>query len=369
MNVFAKQREYGVRQAMANLILLSPAFGWQRILQGMMSAVVMHTQALFVLTVFLVLPVQVWAFSMDLPVDCSLTELCVVQNYFDHDPSEKYADYTCGPLSYDTHTGTDIRVSYGDMEQGVPVLAVADGTVRAVRDGQPEGEISLRGKAGIKGREAGNAVVVMHADGFETQYSHLKSRSVAVQPGQQVTTGQRLGLVGLSGSTEFPHLEVSVRHGKQPIDPFTGLISSDGCGGARQSLWSQAALASPVLAYRSSGLLTAGFFTSPPKDTIAMLRRQGWIEGRAGDPPVLVFGAQVFGPKRGDVWTLRLTGPDGAVLAEARSTQERDQAQAMRYIGKKKGVGWTPGRYRGEFRLTRSGGDDVVSVVREIDIQ
>ena len=303
---------------------------------------------------------------MELPLDCSRFELCVVQNYHDHDPSEKYADYTCGPLSYDKHTGTDFRVSYGDMEQGVPVLAVADGTVRAVRDGEPEGEISLRGKTGIKGREAGNAVVVVHAEGFETQYSHLKNGSVAVQPGQQVTAGQRLGLVGLSGSTEFPHLEVSVRHAKQPVDPFTGLVLSDGCGGARQPLWSQAALSSPALAYRPSGLLEAGFYTAPPKDTIAMLRRQGWIEGRAEDPPVLVFGAQVFGPKRGDVWTLRLTAPDGAVLAEAKSTQERDQAQAMRYIGKKRGAGWTPGRYRGEFRLSRQGEEDVVSVVREI---
>jgi hypothetical protein len=241
------------------------------------------------------------------------------------------------------------------MEQGVPVLAAADGTVRAVRDGEPEGEISLRGKAGIKGREAGNAVVVVHADGFETQYSHLKSGSVAVQPGQQVAAGQRLGLVGLSGSTEFPHLEVSVRLAKQPVDPFTGLNSSDGCGSARQPLWSQVALASPVLVYRSSGLLEAGFFVAPPKDTIAMLRHQGWIESRADDPPTLVFGALVFGPKHGDIWTLRLTGPDGAVLAEAQSTQERDQAQAMRYIGKKRGAGWTPGRYRGEFHLTRGG--------------
>ena len=323
----------------------------------------------FLLMAFIVLPTGAWAFSMELPLDCSRSTLCVVQNYSDHDPSEKYADYTCGPLSYDKHTGTDFRVSYGDMEQGVPVLAAADGTVRAVRDGEPEGEISLRGKAGIKGREAGNAVVVTHADGFETQYSHLKSGSVSVQPGQQVKAGQRLGLVGLSGSTEFPHLEVSVRHAKQPVDPFTGLASSDGCKGAREPLWSQAALSSPVLEYQSSGLLEAGFFTAPPKDTIAMLRRQGWIEGRADDPSTLVFGAQVFGPKLGDVWTLRLTGPDGVVLAETKSTQERDQAQAMRYIGKKKGVGWTPGRYRGELRLTRPGGEDVVSVVREIDIQ
>jgi hypothetical protein len=310
---------------------------------------------------------QAFGLSMGLPVDCSRAELCFPQNYFDHDPSSGFTDYVCGSLSYDAHTGTDFRVSYSDMARGVPVLAVADGTVRAVRDGEPEGEISLRGKAGVKGREAGNAVVVVHADGFETQYSHLKSGSVAVHPGQVVTAGQRLGLVGLSGVTEFPHLEISVRRESRPLDPFTG-PAYEGCGQFREPLWSPDALASPVLAYRATGLLEAGFFTTPPQSVISMLRRDGWVEGRAGEAPVLVFGVTVFGPREGDVWDVRLTGPDKEVLAEHSSVQERNQAQAMRYVGKKRGVGWKPGLYRGEFRLAREGEGAVVTVVREIEV-
>ena len=322
---------------------------------------------IFVVAALLFLPLPVFGLTMELPVDCSKAELCFPQNYFDHDSSSGYADYTCGALSYDAHTGTDIRISYTDMERGVPVLAVADGVVRAVRDGESEGEISLRGKGAVTGREAGNAVVLVHAGGFETQYSHLKWGSVAVRPGQMVKAGQRLGLVGLSGVTEFPHLEISVRQQSEPLDPFSGLAFV-GCDGRREPLWSHEALASSILKYQTSGLLEAGFFTESPKSTLAMLRRQNWIEGRAGDPSLLVFGVLVFGPRKGDVWSLRLTDPNGQILAESRTTQERHQAQAMRYAGKKKVTGWQSGFYRGEFRLTRPGEGDVVAVVREIEV-
>lgn len=322
----------------------------------------------FVVAALVFLPVSGLGFSMALPVDCSGADICFPQNYYDHDPSSVYTDYRCGSLSYDGHTGTDIRVSYADMERGVPVLAVADGVVRAVRDGEPEGEISLRGKASVKGREAGNAVVVAHADRFETQYSHLKMGSVAVRPGQVVTAGQRLGLVGLSGVTEFPHLEISLRQESWFMDPFTG-PRFDGCDAKRVPFWNPAALDSSTLAYRASGLLEAGFFTEPPKSSISMLRRHGWIEGQSGDPEVLVFGVMVFGLRRGDVWDVRFTGPSGQVLSRYRATQERNQAQAMRYTGTRRGAGWKPGRYRGEFRLTRAGEGDVVSVVREIEVR
>jgi hypothetical protein len=322
---------------------------------------------LLAVAALVLLPETVLGFFMDLPVDCSEAQTCVVQNYFDHDPSQNYADYVCGALSYNGHQGTDIRVSYADMRRGIPVLAAAEGTVRAVRDSEPEGEISRRGLASVKGREAGNGVVLVHAEGYETQYSHLLKGSVAVSPGQRVRAGQRLGLVGLSGATEFPHLEISVRKQGQALDPFSG-DGAAGCGGMAQPLWSRPALNSPVLRYRASGLLEAGFYSEPPKNSIALLRRHGWIEGQATDLPVLVFGVQVFGPKEGDVWSLRLTGPDSRILAESRTTQQRNQAQAMRYIGKNKEAAWMPGLYRGEFSLTRAG-EHVLSAVREIEIR
>jgi murein DD-endopeptidase MepM/ murein hydrolase activator NlpD len=72
------------------------------------------------------------------------------------------------------------------------------------------------------GREAGNAVVIRHRDGWETQYTHLKRGSVRVAPDDRVTRGQALGAVGLSGCTVFLHAEFSVLRTGRALDPFTG---------------------------------------------------------------------------------------------------------------------------------------------------
>ena len=320
-----------------------------------------------VLAVLIFLPALTWAFSMELPVNCANTDLCMVQNHFDHDASSGLADYTCGSQTFDAYKGTDIRVFHADMNRGVPVLAVADGVVRVVRDGELEGEISLRGKEAVKGREEGNIVIVTHADGFETQYSHLKWSSVIVRSGQQVWAGQILGLLGMSGATEFPHLNIKVRHQGRPVDPFTG-PDFEGCGGRRAPLWSAKALASPVLTYQKSGLLEAGFFSTPPRGIVSIMRRLDGIKNKASDPPMLVFGIAVFGPLPGDVWSLRLLAPSGQVLVESSDIQKRHESQAMCYVGITRGMGWSHGRYRGEFHLSRPGEGDVVSVVREVEI-
>ena len=67
---------------------------------------------------------------------------------------------------------------------------------------------------------AGNAVVITHADGFDTIYAHLRKGSVAVKKGDSVKRGQRIGSVGLSGLTEFPHLHFEVRFNRSVTDPF-----------------------------------------------------------------------------------------------------------------------------------------------------
>src|SRR5690606_21465600 len=44
------------------------------------------------------------------PVNCDVGRDCFIQQYVDHDAGDGYSDYRCGPLSYDTHKGTDIRI-------------------------------------------------------------------------------------------------------------------------------------------------------------------------------------------------------------------------------------------------------------------
>jgi murein DD-endopeptidase MepM/ murein hydrolase activator NlpD len=61
--------------------------------------------------------------------------------------------------------------------------------------------------------------VIVHDQGWETQYCHLKHGSISVKVGDTVQVGDVLGKIGLSGRTQFPHVHVSVRHNGTRIDP------------------------------------------------------------------------------------------------------------------------------------------------------
>jgi murein DD-endopeptidase MepM/ murein hydrolase activator NlpD len=65
---------------------------------------------------------------------------------------------------------------------------------------------------------AGNHVL-LDCGGTEVLLAHLQRGSVLVAPGEHVTTGQRLGLIGNSGNTTEPHLHVSAqrRHDGEPL--------------------------------------------------------------------------------------------------------------------------------------------------------
>ncbi len=297
---------------------------------------------------------------LELPVDCEIGAACVVQNYVDQDPGPGARDHTCGPLSYDGHKGTDIRVpGEPEMAAGVAVLAAAPGVVRALRDGETD-------RAGSQaGADAGNAVVVDHGGGWESQYSHLRRGSVAVAVGERVEAGARLGLIGWSGRAEFPHVEFALRYRDRAIDPFTGQAAGSGCGHAPAPMWSPAAQA--ALAYRAGGLLRAGFAADAPD--LAAALDGAYDAGPDAQAPALVFWAVAWGLREGDRETIRLIGPDRRILAEAIGALPRNKAQRLRYIGKKRPAnGFPPGRYRGEYRVTR-GGEIVAEVFRIVSLR
>jgi murein DD-endopeptidase MepM/ murein hydrolase activator NlpD len=245
------------------------------------------------------------------------------------------------------------------MAAGVAVLAAAPGVVRARRDGEAD---RAGGRAGA---EAGNAVVLDHGGGWESQYSHLRQGSVAVATGQRVAAGARLGLIGWSGRAEFPHVEFALRHRGRAIDPFTGAPAGGGCGRAPAPLWSPAAQA--ALAYQAGGLLRAGFAAEAPE--LARALDGAYEAPRNTAPlntwaPVLVFWAVAWGLREGDRETIRLIAPDGRALAERGGALPRNKAQWLRYIGKKRNdAEFPPGRYRGEYRVTREADGHSVTVI------
>jgi hypothetical protein len=237
------------------------------------------------------------------------------------------------------------------MARGVEVLAAAPGRVLRLRDGMEDVSVRVTGTDSVKDREAGNAVIIDHGGGWETQYNHLRKGSIAVQPGDMVTTGQPLGLIGLSGNTEFTHLHFELRRNGIPIDPYTGAAFGEGCETSSVPLWTEAALA--ALAYREETVFDAGFAAERADPWVA--RAGGYAAfAPAADSPALVFWVDLLGRRIGDRESMRLLGPDGKIIAEHAGTVEETRVQWFQFVGcKQPETGWLPGRYRGEYRLRR----------------
>ncbi len=108
-----------------------------------------------------------------------------------------------GPRGAGFHPGIDLPAA-----PGTPVAAAAAGRV----------ELAGRTYGGY-----GNLVVVAHGDGIETMYAHLSR--VLVRPGQVVTSGSLVGLVGATGEATGPHLHFEVRVGGAAVDPLPALGS------------------------------------------------------------------------------------------------------------------------------------------------
>ena len=295
------------------------------------------------------------ALELGLPIDCTVGKSCFIQKYPDAEPGPAARDYACGHLVGDGHTGTDFRITgLKAMARGVAVRASAAGTVRAVRDGMADVDVRQAGRPAVRQRECGNAVVLSHRDGWETQYCHMRKGSVAVRSGEPVAAGAQLGLVGLSGLTQFPHLHFEVRRGEQVVDPFVGLTGSQGCRATRRPLWSKTAGA--TLGYRPSGLLLAGFHAATV--TLDGIERGDYrAEKLPTIAPVLVYWVRISGLLPGDVTEIRLRAPNGKLLASDHSKPAAAaKLQWMRFIGRKRpGTAWPAGAYGGAFELWRDG--------------
>jgi murein DD-endopeptidase MepM/ murein hydrolase activator NlpD len=102
------------------------------------------------------------------------------------------------------HTGIDISGERGD-----PVFATGDGVIES---------------AGWNG-DYGNMVVINHNHvGFVTRYAHLSSFSV--RPGERVTRGQVIGLVGSTGRSTGTHLHYELVVNGQLTNPLSLLNGS-----------------------------------------------------------------------------------------------------------------------------------------------
>lgn len=307
--------------------------------------------------------------SLALPVDCVPGETCWIAKFVDLDPGPGVRDYACEGRANDAHSGVDIALrDLRAMDAGVAVVAAAAGTVLRTRDGVPDLNVRETGPEKVKMGECGNGVIVDHGNKWQTQYCHMRQGSIAVKPGQKIAAGEKLGLVGMSGSSEFPHLHFSVTHAGKTMDPFVGTDGrADGtdCGVGKAPLWNAAAL--DALAYTPAAIYNAGFSAAPPSDDEM---RSGSLRALEIDPaaPAFILWTEIFGVEAGDSLHMRLTGPGGEVLVESTTPLETRLARRFQFIGKKRrAAAWPAGDYRGDITLTREVNGVVQVVSRTVE--
>ena len=290
--------------------------------------------------------------ELGLPIACEIGRNCWVQNYVDHDPSAAVKDYACGGQTYDGHDGTDIRVA--NTTSKANVMASAAGTVSGVRDGVTDRLMrSEADRATVGNRECGNGVVINHANGWQTQYCHLRKGSITVKTGERVESGVKLGEVGYSGLAAFPHVHLTVRHEGREVDPFGGAPNGgEDCGAHKNSLWNAPAVS--ALAYRKGEVIQSGFNSAPIE--LADLETGGVPQQNLDAAwPALITYVWAINLAAGDKVTVILRGP-GGIEATNSTTLDRNKAAYMLFAGKKQPAGgWLPGEYIGSITVANSG--------------
>ena len=106
-------------------------------------------------------------------------------------------------------------LGYSRPHQGVDYAAPTGTPIKAVSDGV----VTARGWGG----QSGNRVIIAHADGLESLYSHLSGFARGLRNGSQVSQGQVIGFVGMTGLATGPHLDFRLRKNGQFIDPSKAL--------------------------------------------------------------------------------------------------------------------------------------------------
>lgn len=109
------------------------------------------------------------------------------------------------------HDGVDVAAP-----KGTPVYAAGPGVVTSVKCSSPNCDID--GSLATPG--CGWELTIKHIDQTSTRYCHLLKRPF-VFPGEPVTGGQQIGLVGSSGNSTGPHLHFECYVAGSPVEPLS----------------------------------------------------------------------------------------------------------------------------------------------------
>ncbi len=299
------------------------------------------------------------------PAGCTYGQNCWAVNYVDVDgKGGTWQDFKCGPKSYDMHKGTDFALSsISQMKSGVDVFAAADGRVLRFRDGESDRLKSEEEMQDIQDgqKECGNGILIDHGNGLQTIYCHLKKGSVVVEAKQKVKAGQKIGQVGQSGMAEFPHLHFGVLWEGGVVDPYTGVLNTEGCNKMKESLWHEGL---PMI-YEPFVIFDGGFRNTSP-DFEAIKRGEESPDQLPLNSAAFVFWTGFYNVEEGDNVLLEIRDPDGALFVDTKETLDKNRARQYYFTGRKIGrVQLKSGTYTGHAKITRAGKNGEAEIVRE----
>ena len=163
-----------------------------------------------------------------------------------------------GPRRRRFHYGLDLAQPTGE-----PIYAAFDGVVRISK----------------LNRSYGNLVILHHANGLETYYAHMSKRLVSV--GDQVKSGDMIGLCGNTGRSFGSHLHFEVRYMGNALNPEDVLdcsthdLVSDRLEITARSFRKVAKRGSAYTASRSgSGSGSSGWYRVRKGDTLEKIARR-----------------------------------------------------------------------------------------------
>ncbi len=102
-------------------------------------------------------------------------------------------------------------MNFAGQDQGLPIVAAADGIVSSVADGNFDRKTDFT-------NTAANSVIVDHGNGWRTIYWHLARDSVTVRVGQAVKAGDVLGEMGSSGISTGTHIHFTLYRYDFPVE-------------------------------------------------------------------------------------------------------------------------------------------------------
>lgn len=278
--------------------------------------------------------------ELKFPLDCKKSRNCRIAYYYDH----KGKDYLCGHRAKPSHDGTDFGFfTEEEINAGIPVLASAPGEV--YRIGADE--------------SCGTGVAISHANGWSTQYCHLKKGSLRVKKGDSVKAGQPLGLVGKTGLSDFYHLHMTLAFKNKPVDPFAFGRKSAGC-------YSGPPLFRPSILYKRHMVVAAGFTDKSDDYDFKDILATGKLP-KPDRTKLLISYIYLLGMERGDRIETTITGPGGYEITHlSKPLRENKPAFAHFFGDGKKPKNKRSGRFRVRFEIYNNDNNLVLEHSAEI---